>query len=87
MNHLPAAIFGLWVFGGPIVLALPAPPFSIEMLMSVATVGAILIGAPSETAVVVLLFTLGEFLCRARLWSSSAARGFPRRRCESVRQC
>ncbi len=60
---LPAALFGLWVFGRrAIALARAGSPFSIQMLMSVATVGAILIGAPTEAAVVVLLFTLGEML-------------------------
>lgn len=60
---LPAALFGLWVFGRQaIALARAGSPFSIEMLMSIATLGAILIGAPSEAAVVGLLFTLGERL-------------------------
>jgi Zn2+/Cd2+-exporting ATPase len=60
---VPAALFGLWIFGRrAIALARAGSPFSIEMLMSVATVGAILIGAPTEAAIVVLLFTLGELL-------------------------
>jgi Zn2+/Cd2+-exporting ATPase len=60
---VPAALLGLWVFGRrAVALARAGSPFSIEMLMSVATVGAILIGAPTEAAVVVLLFTLGELL-------------------------
>ncbi len=60
---LPAALFGLWVFGRKAVaLARAGSPFSIEMLMSIATLGAILIGAPSEAAVVGLLFTFGEML-------------------------
>ena len=60
---LPAALLGLWVFGRrAVILARSGSPFSIEMLMSIATVGAILIGAPTEAAVVVLLFTLGELL-------------------------
>ncbi len=63
MEALPAALFGLWVFGRrAIALARAGSPFSIQMLMSVATVGEILIGAPTEAAVVVLLFTLGEML-------------------------
>ena len=60
---LPAALLGLWVFGRrAVALARAGSPFSIEMLMSIATIGAILIGAPTEAAVVVLLFTLGELL-------------------------
>ncbi len=60
---LPAALLGLWVFGRrAVALARAGSPFSIETLMSVATIGAILIGAPTEAAVVVLLFTLGELL-------------------------
>jgi Cd2+/Zn2+-exporting ATPase len=59
----PAALLGLWFFGGHAIrLAQAGSPFSIEMLMSIATVGAILIGAPSEAAVVVLLFTAGQLL-------------------------
>lgn len=37
-------------------------PFSIETLMSVAAVGAILIGAAEEAAIVVFLFAIGELL-------------------------
>jgi len=37
-------------------------PFSIEMLMTVAAVGAIFIGAEEEAAAVVLLFLVGEML-------------------------
>ena len=61
--YLPAALLGLAFFGRKAVAAARAgSPFSIEMLMSIATVGAILIGATSEAAVVVLLFTVGELL-------------------------
>ncbi len=61
--YTPAALLGLWFFGRKaIALARAGSPFSIEMLMSVATVGAILIGAEGEAAVVVLLFTVGEVL-------------------------
>ncbi len=61
--ELPAALFGLWSAGRrAVVLAGAGSPFSIEMLMSVATVGALLIGAPAEAAVVVFLFTAGEVL-------------------------
>lgn len=37
-------------------------PFSIETLMSVAALGALLIGAAEESAVVILLFAVGELL-------------------------
>ena len=37
-------------------------PFSIEMLMTIAAVGAVLIGATEEAAIVVLLFLVGELL-------------------------
>ncbi len=37
-------------------------PFTIEMLMTVAAVGAVVIGAGEEAAVVVLLFLVGELL-------------------------
>ncbi|EFH12949.1 heavy metal translocating P-type ATPase [Teichococcus cervicalis] len=61
--YLPPALLGLWFFGRKAIAgARTGSPFSIEMLMSIATVGAILIGATSEAATVVLLFTLGEVL-------------------------
>ncbi|GGE16366.1 ATPase [Aureimonas endophytica] len=37
-------------------------PFSIEMLMSIAAIGAVFIGAEEEAATVVLLFLVGEML-------------------------
>lgn len=37
-------------------------PFSIEMLMTIAAVGAVIIGAAEEAATVVLLFMIGELL-------------------------
>ena len=61
--YLPAALLGLAFFGRKAVAAARAgSPFSIEMLMSIATVGAVLIGATPEAAVVVFLFTIGELL-------------------------
>jgi len=42
--------------------ALAGTPFSIEMLMAVAAVGAVIIGAAEEAATVVLLFLIGELL-------------------------
>ena len=44
------------------VAATLGSPFSIETLMTVAAVGAVLIGATEEAAVVVLLFLVGEML-------------------------
>jgi Cd2+/Zn2+-exporting ATPase len=61
--ELPAALLGLWFAGGrAVTLARAGSPFSIEMLMSVATVGAVLIGATAEAGVVVFLFTAGELM-------------------------
>ncbi len=61
--ELPAALLGLWSAGRrAIALARAGSPFSIETLMSIATVGAVLIGAPAEAAVVVFLFTAGELM-------------------------
>ncbi|ODU56176.1 MAG: cadmium-translocating P-type ATPase, partial [Acetobacteraceae bacterium SCN 69-10] len=42
--------------------ALAGTPFSIETLMTIAAVGAVLIGATEEAAMVVLLFLVGELL-------------------------
>ncbi|MES1927228.1 heavy metal translocating P-type ATPase [Salinisphaera sp. T31B1] len=41
---------------------LAGTPFSIEMLMTIAAVGAVALGATREAAVVVLLFLIGEWL-------------------------
>ena len=61
--YLPAALTGLAFFGRQaIILTLAGSPFSIEMLMSIAAFGAILIGATAEAAAVVFLFTIGELL-------------------------
>ncbi|SNB67740.1 Cd2+/Zn2+-exporting ATPase [Arboricoccus pini] len=61
--ELPAALVGLyWAGRRAFALARAGSPFSIEMLMTVATIGALLIGAPTEAAVVVFLFTLGEVM-------------------------
>ncbi|WP_114395271.1 heavy metal translocating P-type ATPase [Oleisolibacter albus] len=60
---LPAALAGLAVFGRrALLLARTGSPFSIEMLMVVATLGAIAIGETAEASVVVLLFAIGELL-------------------------
>ncbi|MGN6537169.1 MAG: heavy metal translocating P-type ATPase [Mesorhizobium sp.] len=45
-----------------VMAALAGTPFSIETLMSIAAVGAVLIGATEEAATVVLLFLIGELL-------------------------
>jgi Cd2+/Zn2+-exporting ATPase len=60
---LPAALLGLSAaVPQALILARSGSPFSIEMLMSVATIGALLIGAPAEGATVVFLFTAGEVM-------------------------
>ncbi len=45
-----------------VVAAMTGTPFTIEMLMTIAAVGAVVIGATEEAAVVVLLFLVGELL-------------------------
>ena len=45
-----------------IMAALAGTPFSIEMLMTIAAVGAVFIGAAQEAAAVVFLFLIGELL-------------------------
>jgi Cd2+/Zn2+-exporting ATPase len=45
-----------------IAAARAGTPFSIEMLMSIAAVGAVVIGAAEEAATVVFLFLIGELL-------------------------
>ena len=45
-----------------VMAALSGTPFSIEMLMTIAAVGACFIGATEEAATVVLLFLVGEML-------------------------
>lgn len=60
---LAATLAGLWPFGRrAVALARAGSPFSIETLMSVAALGAIVIGAAQEAALVVFLFALGELL-------------------------
>ncbi|TXN07929.1 cadmium-translocating P-type ATPase [Methylobacterium sp. WL103] len=61
--YWPGALLGLTFYGRrAIAAARNGSPFSIEMLMSVATLGALAIHASEEAAVVVLLFTVGELL-------------------------
>ena len=60
---LPAALAGLSAaLPRAAILARTGSPFSIEMLMSIATLGALLIGAPAEAATVVVLFMAGEVM-------------------------
>ena len=45
-----------------IVTAFAGSPFSIEMLMTIAALGAVIIGATEEAAAVIFLFLIGELL-------------------------
>ncbi|CAN7513845.1 heavy metal translocating P-type ATPase [Phyllobacterium sp. LjRoot231] len=45
-----------------VMAALAGAPFTIEMLMTIAATGAVIIGAAEEAAVVVFLFAVGEVL-------------------------
>ena len=66
--------YGIWVFAAAViigvfpfarkalVLARSGSIFSIEMLMSVAAIGALIIGEAEEAAAVVFLFSVGELL-------------------------
>lgn len=72
--ELVAPAIGPWVFIAAmlvglvpiakraIVAALAGVPFTIEMLMTIAAVGAVIIGAGEEAATVVFLFLVGELL-------------------------
>jgi len=60
---LVALLVGLIPIGRRAVAgAIAGSPFSIEMLMSIAAIGAVIIGATEEAATVVLLFLVGELL-------------------------
>lgn len=66
-----------------IISALNGAPFTIETLMTIAAIGAVVIGASEEAAVVVVLFLVGELLegvaaGRARASISALARLMPR---------
>src|SRR3546814_9223224 len=66
--------YGAWVFAAAVIvgvfpfarkalaLAKSGSPFSIETLMSVAALGALVIGEAEEAAAVVFLFSVGELL-------------------------
>ncbi|WP_108398255.1 heavy metal translocating P-type ATPase [Devosia submarina] len=60
---LVALLVGLVPIGRRAIAgALAGTPFSIETLMSIAAIGAVIIGATEEAATVVLLFLVGELL-------------------------
>lgn len=60
---IAAMLIGLVpIAGRAIMAALAGTPFSIEMLMTIAAVGAVFIGAGEEAAAVVFLFLVGELL-------------------------
>ncbi len=66
--------YGIWFFAVAVIvgvfpfarkalaLTMTGTPFSIETLMSVAAIGALIIGEPEEAAAVVFLFSVGELL-------------------------
>lgn len=61
--YLGATLLALIPFGRrAFALARAGSPFSIETLMCVAAIGAVIIGAAAESAIVVLLFAVGEWL-------------------------
>ena len=61
--YLVATLAALVPFGRrALALARAGSPFSIETLMCAAALGAVVIGAAAEAAVVVLLFAVGELL-------------------------
>jgi len=61
--YLAATLVALWPFGRrAVALARAGSPFSIETLMCVAALGAVIIDAAEEAAIVVLLFAVGELL-------------------------
>ncbi len=58
-----ATLVALWPFGRrALALVRAGTPFSIETLMVVAALGALVIGAAAEAAMVVFLFAVGEWL-------------------------
>lgn len=60
---LIALLIGLVPIGRRAIAgAMAGSPFSIETLMSIAAIGAVIIGAAEEAATVVLLFLVGELL-------------------------
>ncbi|MDZ7874018.1 MAG: heavy metal translocating P-type ATPase [Rhizobium sp.] len=60
---IPALMIGLVPVGRrAVVAAMTGTPFSIEMLMTIAAIGALFIGATEEAVAVVFLFLVGELL-------------------------
>ena len=58
-----AVVIGVLPFARKaLTLATAGSPFSIEMLMSIAALGALIIGEAEEAAAVVFLFSVGELL-------------------------
>ncbi|MCD2183863.1 heavy metal translocating P-type ATPase [Rhizobium sp. GN54] len=57
-----AVLLALPIARRAIAAALAGAPFTIEMLMTVAVIGAVIIGEPAEATVVVFLFATGEVL-------------------------
>lgn len=69
-----ATLWGLWPIGRKALqLARSGSPFSIETLMTVAALGALLLGETPEAAMVLLLFLVGEKL--ESLAANKARRG------------
>ncbi|WP_298720635.1 heavy metal translocating P-type ATPase [uncultured Oceanisphaera sp.] len=69
-----ATLWGLWPIGRKALqLARSGSPFSIETLMTVAALGALLLGETAEAAMVLLLFLVGEKL--ESLAANKARRG------------
>jgi Cd2+/Zn2+-exporting ATPase len=61
-----------------VMAGLAGSPFSIEMLMTIAAVGAVIIGASEEAAAVVFLFLVGELLERVAAGRARASiQGWP----------
>ncbi|MBB3978294.1 Cd2+/Zn2+-exporting ATPase [Rhizobium azooxidifex] len=57
-----AVLLALPIARRAVAAALAGAPFTIEMLMTVAVIGAVIIGEPAEATVVVFLFATGEVL-------------------------
>ncbi|MDR6756968.1 Cd2+/Zn2+-exporting ATPase [Mycoplana sp. BE70] len=57
-----AILLALPIARRAVAAAIAGAPFTIEMLMTVAVIGAVIIGEPAEATVVVFLFATGEVL-------------------------
>jgi Cd2+/Zn2+-exporting ATPase len=62
LGYALAALVGVWPLARRALLGLRQNPFSMQALVTVSTLGALLIGAQAEAAVVVFLFLVGEVL-------------------------